>query len=213
MPAITPSDALNTAKACAIHWGKVNAVPGASALTLRKGYTLADFTADITALETRLAKLPDIENAYGIALTERDGGKPGLKNRLKQFRAAVQNKLGDTAFLGELPTQPKTTATESDFLSAFDDMAGLWARINAATVSGFTPPLTLGRSYTLANFTAELAAQRTAYNKTHQTIADSDLFRKERNTEAKALWERIKQYRKGCIEALDPGDELLETVP
>lgn len=213
MPAITPSDALNTAKACAIHWGKVNAAPGASALTLRNGYRLADFTADISALETRLAKLPDIENAYGIALAERDGGKPVLKNRLKQFRAAVENKLGDTAFLGELPTQPKTTATEADFLKPFDDMAGLWARINTATLSGFTTPLTLGRGHTLADFTAELGSQRTAYNKTRQTIADTGLFRKERDTEARAIWERIKQYRKGCVEVLDSTDELLKTVP
>ena len=213
MPALVPSDILNLAKACALHWAKVNAALGASPLTLRKSYTLADFTADTTALQTRLAHMPAIENAYGLALAERDSGKAPLKARLKQFRAAVQNKLGDSAFLAELPTQPFSTSSEAAFLKAFDDMADLWARINAATISGFTPPLTLAKGYTLASFTTELATQRTAYNKTRQTIADATLARKERDTVTKALWERIKQYRKGCVESLDETDELLATVP
>lgn len=213
MPALVSSEILKTAKACAIHWQKVNVALGASSLTLRKGYTLTHFTTDTTALETRLAQMPDVENAYGIALAERDSGKAPLKARLKQFRAAVQNKLGDTAFLAELPTQPPTSASEAAFLKAFDDMAGLWARINAATLTGFTPPLTLAKGYTLAQFTTDLAAQRTTYNKTRQTIADAALARKERDTETKALWERIKQYRNGCTEVLDEGDELLATVP
>ncbi|MBB6048612.1 hypothetical protein [Armatimonas rosea] len=213
MPALVTSEILKTAKACAIHWEKVDATLGASPLTLRRGYTLANFTTDITALEQRLAQMPDTENAYGIALAERDAGKAPLKARLKQFRAAVQNKLGDTAFLGELPAQPKTTATEAAFLSAFDDMADLWERINAATINGFTPPLTLAKGYSLADFTAELVAQRTTYNKTRQAIADAALTRKERDTETKAVWERIKQYRQGCLAVLDNTDQLLEMVP
>lgn len=213
MPDLVASDILNLSKACVLHWAKVNAALGASPLTLRKGYTLANFNTDTTALEMRLAHMPAIENAYGLALAERDSGKAPLKARLKQLRAAVQNKLGDTSFASELPTQPKTTATEAAFLKAFDDMADLWARINAATVEGFTPPVTIGRGYTLANFNTELAAQRTTYNKTRQTIADATLARKERDTETKALWERIKQYRSGCTEVLDDTDELLATVP
>ena len=213
MPNLVPSEILNLAKTCAIHWGKVNATLGATPLTLRRGYTLANFTADITALEQRVSQMPNIDNAYGIALGERDAGKAPLKARLKQFRAAVENKLGDTAFATELPVQPYATAAESIFLKTFDDMAGLWGRINAATLAGFTPPLTLAKGYTHAQFTAELAAQRAAYNKTRQVIADADIFRKGRDTETKAVWERIKQYRNGCTEVLDDTDDLLKTVP
>ncbi|WP_395146288.1 hypothetical protein [Armatimonas sp.] len=213
MPTLIPSEILNLAKSCAIHWGKVNATLGTMPLTLRQGYNLAGFSTDITALEQRLAQMPAIENAYGIALAERDAGKAPLKARLKQFRAAVQNKLGDSAFATELPTQPFATGSEATFLKAFDDMADLWARINSATLAGFTPPLTLGKGYTLANFRADLTAQRAAYDKTRQTIADTTLARKARDTQTKAVWERIKQYRNGCIEVLDDTDELLATAP
>jgi hypothetical protein len=213
MPKLLPSEILKLAKACAIHWGKVNTTLGATPLTLRQGYTMANFSADITVLDQRLIQQPAIENAYGIALSERDAGKAPLKARLKQFRAAVENKLGDSAFVGELPVQPYATAAESTFLKTFDDMADLWARINSATVAGFTPPLTLAKGYSRADFTAELAAQRAAYNKTHQAIADADVFRKGRDTETKALWERIKQYRNGCTAVLDDTDDLLKTVP
>jgi hypothetical protein len=30
---------------------------------------------------------------------------------------------------------------------------------------------------------------------------------------ATALWERIKQYRDGCVERLDEGDDLLSRLP
>jgi predicted lipoprotein with Yx(FWY)xxD motif len=213
MPTLVPSEILNLAKSCAIHWGKVNATLGTTPLTLRRGYTLATFNTDITALEQRLIQMPNMENAYGIALAERDAGKAPLKARLKQFRAAVQNKLGDSAFVAELPVQPYATAAESIFLQTFDDMAGLWGRINAATLAGFTPPLTLAKGYTLATFTTDLTAQRAAYNKTRQTIADTAVTRKQRDTETKALWERIKQYRNGCVEVLDETDPLFKTVP
>ncbi len=213
MATTTAGDILQLAKSVGIHWAQVNSALGRNPLTLRGGYDKSRFDADVTDLENQLARMPDVENGAGIAQDERDRARPALKVRLKQFRAAVENKLGDTPFFTELPLQPPARTTEATFLKAFDDMQSLWTRINAATIPGFLGPLMLAGRYTLAQFTADLAALRTIYDRTRQTLDTADLARGKRDRGTRALWERVKQYRKGCTADLDPGSDLLKTVP
>ena len=213
MANVIPDDALQIGKRVVTHWEQINVKLGASPLVLKGNYTVANLTADIAVLENKLTNLPDVDNAEGLAQAERNKARPSFKTRLKQFRAAVQSKLGDTGYASELPTQPPTQAAEATFLKCFDDMHSLWSRINTATIAGFTGPLVLAGGYTFAAFSQELAALRTTYNQTRTAIDAATQARKERDESVKVVWERIKQYRKGCIASLEDGSMLLLTVP
>jgi hypothetical protein len=212
MPTLLPDDVLKTAKTILVHWPQVSAAL-TKPLILQGNYSLADFTTDLNALDTLLQAMPGVENAYGLALNERDALKAPLKTRLKQFRAAVQSELTDSSYAKELPTQPVKTLGEAAFLTPFDDMGDLWKRINTDTIPGFTPPLTLAGEYNSADFALELNTLRGTYQKTRTVIDAAEQARARRNAQVKTLWERIKQYRKGCIAKLPPNNTLLKNIP
>lgn len=213
MAVIIPDDTLHIGKRVVDHWTLVNAALGASPLVLKGSYSLATFTVDLASLESKLDAVPDVDNAAGLAQAERNQARPAFKTRLKQFRAAVQSKLSDTGFASELPMQPAVNTSEAAFLKVFNDMHSLWSRINAAAIPDFTGPLVLAGGYTLTAFTQDLDALRATYNQTRQAIDAAARLREERNSAMRVVWERIKQYRKGCIGSLDDGSTLLKTVP
>ena len=205
-------DVLKTAKQVLAHWPQVNAALP-KPLLLQKSYTLANLTTDIAALESALQALPGQENAFGLVLTGRDTQKDVLKEKLKQFRAAVQSELAGTAFLHELPTQPHKQAAEASFLKTFDDAADLWERINALTPPDFTPPLTLADDYALAQFQANLQKLRDGFQQGRVETSTTATHRQGVKDTTSALWERVKQYRKGCVAKLPTGHALLTNVP
>ena len=206
------NDVLKIAQAALVHWAKVDAAL-ASPLKLQGNYLRAQFDADTAALVAAVQALPGQENAIGLVLTRRDGQKDILKEKLKQFRASVQNELAGTAFVGELGRQPHKLATEPTFLKAFDDMADLWERINALTPPTFTPPLTLAEDYTLPDFQADLATMRTRFQETREENATLTEHRQSVHSAANKVWERIKQYRKGCVSKLPTSHALLTSIP
>ena len=136
--------------------------------------------------------------------------KDVLKEKLKQLRASVKSELAGTAFVGELGRQPHKLAPEPTF--PFDDMQDLWTRINALTPPTFTPPLTLAEDYTLPDFQADLAAMRTRFQETREKNATLTEHRQSVHVAANKVWERIKQYRKGCVAKLPTGHTLLSSV-
>lgn len=211
MPLIS-DDVLVIAKKVLVHWPQVNAALP-KPLLLVSGYTLAQFTTATNDLDTLLQSMPSIENAFGIATTERDACKEPLKKRLKQFRAAVQSELAGSVYAAELPTQPVATLGEAAFLKPFDDMSDLWKRINTDTIPGYTGPLTLAGEYTYVQFVAELAAARGTYQKTRVAVEAGEQARARRDTLVKELWERIKQYRKGCIARIPDDNPLYKSAP
>lgn len=211
MPLIS-DEVLIDAKKVLVHWPQVNAALP-KPLTLLSGYTLAAFITATNELELLLQTMPSSENAYGLALSEQNAAKDPLKARLKQFRAAVLSELAGSGYAKELPTQPIKTLGEAAFLKPFDDMSDLWRRINSDSIPGFTGPLLLAGEYTHAAFVAELAAMRATYQKTRESIEAGAQARARRNLLTKALWERIKQYRKGCIARLTEDNPLAKSIP
>jgi hypothetical protein len=211
MPLI-PDEVLKTAKKLLVHWPQVNAALP-KPLLLLNAYTIAQFTTATHELDTLLQSMPRVENAFGIATKQRDAGKEPLKTRLKQFRAAVQSELAGSVYAAELPTQPVATLGEAAFLKPFDDMSDLWLRINTETIPGFTGPLTLAGEFTHEEFVVELAAMRATYQKTRIAVEAGEQARARRDVLVKELWERIKQYRKGCIARLTDDNPLLKSAP
>jgi uncharacterized protein YnzC (UPF0291/DUF896 family) len=206
------NDVLKTAQGVLVHWTKVNEALSMP-LLLQGGYARSEFDTDVLALTTALQALPKQDNAYGLTLAARDDQKDVLKIRLKQFRAAVQSELAGTAFVGELGRQPHKLATEPVFLKAFDDMQDLWSRINTLAPPVFTPPLTLAGGYTLTEFQTELATMRTHFREAQQQTTTLTEHRQSVRAAANVVWERIKQYRKGCVAKLSTGHALLVSIP
>lgn len=196
------------------HWTSVNAALAPGALLLRGGYTLANFTADRTALQTAITNVEDRNNARQIAANNRDIRKTNLVPRLAQFRASVRYQLIGSAYVPALPRVPDFNRAEGVFLKPFDDMATLWTRINAdTTVPGFTPPLLLLGGYTKANFDTDLAALRTAYIAVSTTDEDAKLQRKRRDVLLPAARVRLVQYREAVLARFGPTDPFTLSLP
>ncbi len=198
------------------HWIDVNAALGGAPATdylLHGGYTLATFTTDRATLAALIISI-NSDQTVVIAAAQRDAKKEAIRGRMVQFRGAAQNNLAGSIYQRLAPTLPDLTDDESDYLDPFDDMANLWAKINAdATVPGFTPPLLLQGGYTVANFATDIAALRAAYTAVGAAEENARLDRAKRDDLMVAAYERMKQYRGGLVVVLPPGDPLLATVP
>lgn len=217
MPLTSIGSYLTTMDEFLAHWSQVNVELGGTPETqmkLKGGHTLADFTADQAALQAAITALPDLENDRQLAAADRDAEKANLRERLRQFRAAVSNELDETPYERALPKLVELGSAETKFLAAFDDMASLWAKINADTTTpGFTAPLTLAGAYALAGFTVDLAGLRTGFKTVTNTESDARLARERRDQQLDDVRERLNQYRSAVEANFTPGDPLLETLP
>lgn len=181
------------------HWEDANTELGgapATDLTLQGGYARADMIADRATLQAAITGLEDKENDRQIAASTRDIAKDELRDRLASFRGMLQGKLPRTPYLAAAPKTPRPDAAEAKFLAPLDDMASLWAKVNAdTTTAGFTPPLLLAGGYALAAFVTELADLRATF--ATLTLAENDqrLARKERDALLTPARARMVQYR------------------
>ena len=75
-------------------WERINAdaaIPGFTGpLLLRAGYTLAEFSAELAGLRTQFAAVTEAENGLSIGRRQRDALLPPLRERLLQYRAAIE---------------------------------------------------------------------------------------------------------------------------
>ena len=200
----------------AAHWEDVNTQLGGAAATdlkLQGNYTLAMFLADRAAIDSAITGLVGLENTREIAGQNRDTAKQGLVGRMNQFRAILRALLPGSSYLGAAPLVPPFSSAESKFLTAFDDMANLWLKINAdTTIGGFTPPLLIG-AYTVALFQTDLAAMRTSFGAVTTSENDERIAREQRDALLPLARERIVQYRLMVEGLLGPTHPLTLSLP
>lgn len=181
-----------------LHWADVNTELGGTAATdlkLEGGFTRAMFLLLRDQIQTAISAMEGLDNARQIAADSRDQFKLALRERLAQFRGMLRGLLSKSKYATAAPVLPDLGAGESKFLAPFDDAADLWGRINAdATIAGFTPPLVIG-SYTLATFTADIAAARAAYLAVLTADNDKRLAIRERDVLLPQAREYMVQYR------------------
>ena len=217
MPLTDIDSYVTTASDFITHWSDVNADRVANALpelTVPGGYDLAGLTADRDTLQTAIAGIDGHDNAVPIAAANRDTAKEAIADRLRQFRAASDLYLKGTSYAGVVPTMPSLSISESKFLRPFDDVADVWARVNAdATIPNFTAPLLLRSGYDLAAFVAELAALRGTYKVVRDVDTDRDIARRERDALLDPLKERMVQYRLALELEYEAGHPFRDTVP
>ena len=219
MPISNTGSYLTTAQSFIAHWTAVNAILGANPLLLRGTYSLANFTADRAALQTAITALEPLTNALDAAIADRDIKKANIKPRVLQFRNAVRHYLSGNPLENSLPTQPAISSVESKFLKPFDDVAALWATVNAlpatgaGSVPGFTPPLLLLGSYPIATFNTELTALRTAYLAVSNAQVNAKIARERRDVLLPNLRLRMEQYRKAILALYPVTDPFVQSLP
>jgi len=198
------------------HWLDVNTELGgtpATDLKLQGGFTRAMFLALRDSLAAALTGLIDLENARETGVTNRDQRKAAILLRLNQFRGMLRGLLPNSIYLDAAPRVPTFGLSEGKFLEPFDDMASLWARIDAdATIPGFTPPLLLA-GLTRAQFVAELAALRAAYAAVTTAENDVEIGRKQRDVLLPLARERMVQYRELVAATFGPDHPLTLSLP
>lgn len=214
MPLSSVASYLSTTEAFIAHWTAVNADLGA-ALVLPTTYNVASLTTDRATLQTKITAIQTADNSVEIAAGARDLKKGPLRERVRQFRTAMQSYFKGTEYLNALPTIPRMTANEGDFTGPFDDMLNLWTRINAITPVpvGMPIPLLLVAGYTLANFTADLAALRAAYSAWQDAVQGAQIARDQRNLVMANIRSRLVQYRLAAQSKYAAGAPLLESLP
>jgi hypothetical protein len=181
------------------HWADVNAELGgtpATDLTLHGGYSREAMIADRAALQTAVTDLVDKENDRQIAASGRDIAKEELRERLASFRGMLRGKLPESPYLAAAPRLPHPAAAVTKFLTPLDDMASLWAKVDAdTTTAGFTPPLLLAAGYDLATFVTDLADLRTMFAAVASAVNELRVARKQRDALLPPARARMLQYR------------------
>ena len=215
MPITTVASYPITAEAFLNHWNQVNTFLGlpANALTLVGGYTVANLTTDRTALMNSITAVVAADNVQTNTASDRDIKKAAFRVRITQFRGLVSGLMMGSVYVRSLPTMPLFSASEGAYLRPLDDMQNLWTQINASPPPGFTAPLLLAGGYTLAAFTTDLAALKTAYTASNDATQNATIARSGRDVLLAPLRARMQQYRKAVVGKLPPGNPLLNTIP
>ena len=215
MPITTVASYPITAEQFINHWNQVNTFLGlpANALTLVGGYTVANFTTDRTALMTAITAVVAADNVQTNTASDRDIKKAALRVRITQFRGLVSGLMMGSIYVRSLPTMPNFSTSEGAYLRPLDDMQNLWTQINASPPTGFTAPLLLAGGYTLATFTTDVAALKTAYTTANDAAQNATIARSGRDVLLAPLRARMQQYRKSVVGKLPPGNLLLNTIP
>ena len=100
------------------NWNSVNATLGASPLTLKGAYTVAQFTTDCT-------NIINATNTEQLNAATLNSLKNPILQRDIQFRRWVQSYLPNTPYAKILPDAPQVQSAESKFLDPLTDILNL----------------------------------------------------------------------------------------
>lgn len=214
MPISTIGSYVPTINGFVTHWSAANLALGAGGpLVLPGSVAIVDLTDLGDALQAFAFSIAGKLNDVEIARQSMELSKIALLSRLGEFNRKVRGFLGHTAFVTALPMVPGSTAGSGTILGAVDDMATLWAKINAATIPGFTGPLLLLSGYALATFSTDLTGLKTAYATLAAADQEVTLERERRNVAQVKAYSALVDYRKAVLGTFDPLDALVASLP
>lgn len=211
-----PNSYVPTMNAFLVHWTNVNdSRPDNNPIELQGNFDLEGMTILTASIQTAVNNTIAADNVAAIGAGTLLDQKTALRPRMTQFRLMVQALLPGTAYSRAAPTQPSFNSSESKYVNPLEDMRGLWAIINGlgVTVPGFTPPLLLAGGYTLATFTADLEALRTAYRSAQTLTEFASLSRGTRDELFPKSRARMKEYRDVILAQYPKGSAFVNTLP
>jgi hypothetical protein len=211
----SPLSYLRTSEDIDTHWQQADSAASGSDITLKGGYTLASFQADIASFSNKLSQARAERQQRDMAAGQRNVKKGLVRDALTRFRAAVTNQLMGTPYAANLPTLPAVNVDESGYKEAFLKMVERWRVINGLgnTVADFTAPLILGNGLTLAAFEIELQELDAAYRLVSRTDTVLETLRRERDALMPVLKDRIVQYKNALIDKFGKTHPLVQSLP
>ncbi len=167
------------------HWPLVNTALG-SALVLTGNYAVGNLTTDRASLSTQINAEVTAENASQAAIADRDIKRAALRERIRQFNAAVRGFFPGTTYAAQLPRIPGATAPLGEWAKTLQDVADIWAQINAiAPVPIGAPiPLILTGAYARATFIIDQTAMLAAFT----TIESNQLAAENARLTRDGIW-------------------------
>jgi hypothetical protein len=219
MPQIDLKELIQKINRITTHWSAVNAafpqkpLTISSSATVPGGLTLAQLTALSTAISADFTNVVIVDNALQEVQARRNDARKALLPLIKLFRKTVTGYLPDSVYAKQLPETPPVGANDRLFEDTGDDIASLWAAINADTTQDITRPLVLSDGTDLAAFQALLAtvkATNAALPVAKETARQARATRDEKVKQATAA---LGRYRKVAQVFLPPNHPLLATLP
>lgn len=199
MPITDIGSYLTTGAEFEAHWANVNAdrtASGGSEFLMPDGDGLAELSAAVADADQRIAAVIDADNDRAVAAGTRDLLRDTLRQRIIEFRGAVEFRLGNTGYPRGLPDTPHQQASQQKFLAAMQEAKRLWGKINAASnVPDFTPPMLLRDDYTVAMFTTDMQSLEAAYTAVKNGEVEAKVARGERDKVLPRLRDRFVEYR------------------
>ena len=196
-----------------LHWSEVETEIGRSFM-LKDEYSRIQLDADKKELDDALDAImePDNEAERGAALREKLR-KP-LLIRFDEIKNAVNSSISNPVHAAALPGKPSPHASGTVTLKAFADLAELWGKINTdTTLPASERPLTVVGGYNRANFEADVAALKAAFDAIGDAHHEATQSRKDRDALVPSLLPRLTQYRARVNSLLPAGHRLLATLP
>jgi len=170
-----------------------------------------DLRAELDGSKTQVqVKLNDLENAR-VALEQ---ARQSAGDRVAEFNRRIRADFPANALFNRLPTVPARAGGREAFISAMDDAADLWSRVNALPPGPlFTAPMLLGGGWTRAQFATQRTALDAAFTGRAAALAALDVQRLTRNALQDRAQILMKLYRVK-IEALHAADSMkVQSLP
>lgn len=203
-----------TINAFITHWNQVNAEVG-SAVKLEGGFGLAELMALRGQLEAAIADVAQKDSAKEAATLQKDMLLTSIRDRAKQFRAALASQMPSSPHMKALPSLPTFTAAPNLQMHALDGMMAIWQAIDANTpaIPHFEPPLVLGGGYGRGNAFTDITSLRTAFNAFTNTSQEAQRARTLRTELMQTTAKRLRQYRQAALAFLPTNSSLLGSLP
>lgn len=193
---IPPRNYLAKADEFLAHWPLANTAFG-SAIVLTGNYAVAQLTSDRAALLTQMNAVVTAENANQSASEARDIARAAIKERIRQFNNSIRAFWPDSVYVNQLPKMPTVRSSLGVWQKALQDVADIWAQINAITPvpAGAPIPLLLVGGYTRATFVTDQTAAMTAFTTVTSAALAAENARNLRDQIWNPMYQRLKQYR------------------
>jgi hypothetical protein len=213
MPFSGPGTYLETMDEFIGHWTDVNAALAPNPMVLPTGYVLADLQTDRDDTATEMAQLEDFINAMEMHRTARDNQEPALHEDMKQLGAYIRGALVKSTYAGLIPGLPRFTSRQDEWRKAMDDSASLWSRVNTAPPAGFTPPLVIPNTTTLAQFNTKVTAMKATFEAYNLAAQDADLAILDRDAIYTRVRSELNLYRATVSSYFAEDHPLVLSIP
>jgi hypothetical protein len=209
MPITGPASYLPTLDHFIPHWTAANAELGAAGpIVLAGSMTVAGLTTLRDTLESQRAAVEVARNGVEGTRANIEGLKAALLERLNQFNDKLESLGASPVFLRMRAKAYSQGDGMGRVIPPLDGQADVWARYEAAE-----PAMTLRGGYTRADFLAEIAALKAAYQAHGQARHDVMEARAKREATQEKVRTVLVQYRKRIAVDFAEGSAIHSTLP